>query len=503
MTQRASSLAGLSMITANYGNLELAEAIHKDWFRFLGGTPGEIVFVENGSPLPGQTALFQGVKNGWITKLLSVRPGAFDIGKHQAFIAEVSALAMSTRRNVLLYHLDVLVSRRGREDWLVDAERRLQSPSVYAIGGSFNAPSKSSDYDDEWYLSKKLSGNFALLPRTRYQEAWLRVAGSFLRSGFREEHPLPIPARRFIMEVGLEQLLESRDWRTLVRRESREWIILHTNLNGAELAAARERFFAGEGVERYLNAGDELLLPQKGGLKLKYFGQPGVSPVKQLRIAIGASPLGPLYRALLGKSLPPAPDEVEPPTLRELAMRSQHARDDLSVVVWVDEPGALKAGIAALVDALGGRPAQVIALIAAEDPAVDRVWQAHVDGSTDKLLVSRELSVGRGMSTATLIDHGVFAHAHCANYLLANASALESAAAWVPQALERLREPEGGPIYDPAGSSLDQARFALLKRGTLLADLEAQTGAPVIVGVGPGEHAPGHDPQLSARRGAA
>jgi hypothetical protein len=499
MTQRASSLAGLSMITANYGNLELAEAIHKDWFRFLGGQPGETVFVENGSPLPGQTALFNGVKNGWITKLLSVRPGAFDIGKHQAFIAEVSALAMSTKRNVLLYHLDVLVSRRGRDEWLIDADRRLQNPSVYAIGGSFNAPSKSSDYDDDWYLSKKLSGNFALLPRTRYQDAWLRVAGSFLRSGYREEHPLPIPARRFIMEVGLERLLESRDWRTMVRRESRDWIILHTNLNGAALAEARERFFAGEGVERYLNAGEELALPDNN-FKLKYFGQPGVPLLKQLRIAFGASPIGTLMRKVRGRELPPNPDEVEPPTLRELASRMTQQRDHLSVVIWVDDPAALKSGVDSLTRALGGRPAQVIALVSAHDAAVDRAWQAHVEGATDKLLVSRSLSAGRGISTATLIDHGVFAHAHCPNYLLANASALESAAAWVPQALAR---DASATIYDPAGSSLDHARFVMIKRATLLADLEAQTGAPVIVGVGPGNDAPGRDPEMNARRGAA
>ncbi len=481
------------MLTANYGNLDLAEAIHKDWYRFLGGQPGEVVFVENGSPLPGQTALFHGVKDGWITKLLSVRPGAFDIGKHQAFIAEVSALAMCTKRNALLYHLDVLVSRRGRDEWLVDAERRLQNPSVYAIGGSFNAPSKCSDYDDDWYLSKKLSGNFALLPRSRYQESWLRVAGSFLRSGYREEHPLPVAERRFIMEVGLERLLESQTWRTMVRRESRDWIILHTNLNGAALAEARERFLAGEGVERYLNAGDELLLPSSP-LKLKYFGQPGVPLSKQVRIALGA-----YRRKLLGQRVGPDPaDEVEPPTLRELAARMTQPREQLSVVIWVDDPAALKPGVDALTRALGGRPGQVIALASAHDPAIDRVWQAHVDGATDKLLVSRALSAGRGMSVATLIDHGVFAHAHCANYLLANASALESAATWAPQSLGNTT-----PTYDPAGSSLDDARFVLIERARLLADLEAQTGTPVIVGAGPSSDAPVRGPELNVRRGAA
>ncbi|HVZ33193.1 MAG TPA: hypothetical protein VG963_12255, partial [Polyangiaceae bacterium] len=189
------------MISANYGNASLAEASHRDWFRFLGGQPREVAFVENGSPLPEQATLFEGVRSGWLTKLLSVRPGTFDVGKHQAYIAEVSALAMATRPLALLYHLDVLAAQRGHDDWLVDAAARLRDPAVFAVGGSFNAPSKAAELSADFYLSKKLSGNFALLPRARYQEAWLRAAGSFLRSGYRDPHPLPAPERRFLMEV--------------------------------------------------------------------------------------------------------------------------------------------------------------------------------------------------------------------------------------------------------------------------------------------------------------
>ena len=81
-----------------------------------------------------------------------------------------------------------------------------------------------ADYDADHYLSKKLSGNFALLPRARYQESWLRIAGDFLRSGFRDEHPLPVATRRFVMEVGLERMLNAADWHTRVRREKDEMI---------------------------------------------------------------------------------------------------------------------------------------------------------------------------------------------------------------------------------------------------------------------------------------
>lgn len=484
MNPRAGALADLSMISANYGNLELAEAIHKDWFRFLGGEPGEVVFVENGSPLRGQTTLFEGVKQGWIDKLLSVRPGVFDIGKHQAFIAEVSALAMATRPLALLYHLDVLVSRHGHDDWLVDAQQRLQDPKVYAIGGSFNAPSKSAEYDEDWYLSNKLSGNFALLPRTRYQDAWLNVAGSFVRSGYREEHPLPVPARRFLMEVGLEKLLEKNEWRTMVRRETRDWSILHTNLNGPALAEARERALSGEGVDDYLNAGDAPTVTEHGK-DLKYFGQPEVSLARRVRIAVGASPVGPLYRKLLGRRmLPPIPEEMEPPTLRELASRSKGPLDQLSVVVFVDDPGALKAGLEALYTALGGRPAQVVALVSAQHPEVDRAWQTHVDGATDKLLVSRALPPEARIARETLVDHGVFAHAHCPGYLLCNASALTSAAANAPRLLEHLQDSKAtGLLAFPEGAALDVADLAVHSRIELLTDAERAGHQNAAVGV--------------------
>jgi len=486
MNPRAGALADLSMISANYGNLDLAEAIHKDWFRFLGGTPGEVVFVENGSPLKGQAALFQGVKQGWITKLLSVRPGAFDIGKHQAFIAEVSALAMATRPLALLYHLDVLVSRRGHDDWLVDAQQRLRDPSVYAIGGSFNAPSKCAEFDEDWYLSNKLSGNFALLPRTRYQDAWLRVAGSFLRSGYREEHPLPVKARRFIMEVGLEQLLESSDWRTMVRRETREWTILHTNLNGPELAAARMRVLSGEGVERrYLNAGDAPTVTEHGK-QLKYFGQPDEGMLRKVRVAVGASPLGPLYRRLLGRAAElPVPDETEPPTLRELSTRSRGPLDQLSVIVWVDDPTVLGVGLDSLYAALGGRPAQVLALLPAGAPAADRAWQAHVDGATDKLLISRSLPVEGGISLETMVDHGIFAHAHCPDYLLCRASALVGPLDWLPRLQARLQDGKASTLMSvPDGAPLAAAAAAAHRRIDMLVEAEAHGQGRVIVGVG-------------------
>ncbi|MDB4976260.1 MAG: hypothetical protein JWN48_4601 [Myxococcaceae bacterium] len=473
------------MISANYGNLELAEEIHKDWFRFIGGMPAEVVFVENGSPLRGQTALYQGVKAGWITKLLSIRPGTFDIGKHQAFIAEVSALAMATRQHALLYHLDVLVSRRGHEDWLVDAQNKLRDPGVFAIGGSFNAPSKVAEHDADWYLSTKLSGNFALLPRDRYRDAWLHVAESFLRSGYREEHPFPeVARRRFMMEVGLEQLLQTRAWRTMVRRETRNWSILHTNLNGAELAAARERLLQQRGIAPFLNAGDEPVLATEG-TKLTYFGQPEVSRTRQLRIVLGASPIGPLYRRILRRRDAPSVEETEPPTVRELAHQSGTWLDQLAVVLWVDDTRDLQARLQALYAALGGRPGQVVGLLPVAAEGADQAWEAHVNGATDKLLVSRSLPVGGGISLHTMVDHGVLAHAHCPEYLLCRASALDTLSEWLPSARTALVDSSRKQrVSFPHGGPLELAGAVVHRRADLIAELEGELHqAPMLGGV--------------------
>jgi hypothetical protein len=484
-TNRANALADVSMISANYGNLDLAEAIHQDWFRFLGGMPGEVVFVENGSPLTEQTRLFEAVKSGWITKLLSVRPGAFDIGKHQAFIAEVSALAMATRPFVLLYHLDVLVWQRGHDDWLVDAQQRLADAHVFAIGGSFNAPSRTKNHSRTWYWSDKLSGNFALLPRKRYQEAWLRIAGRFLRWGFRDEHPLPPAQRRFAMEVGFEQLMATRPWRTLVQRESPSWRIFHTNLNGAELRETRERFLRGDGIEPYLNAGDEPVVTQVGS-KLKYYGHPRLSRRRRLRVAVGASPLGPVYRRLLGRVHVPHVEEKEPLTVRDLTAERNELRDRVSFVVFVDDASKLRAGLESLREALGGRPEQVVALLPVGDPAVDQAWSAHVDGLTDKLLVSRSLPVAGGISLTTLVDHGVFAHAHLPDYVLCRASALERAGSWLPGALGSLEGTEAGAHLTcfPQGAALHSADAATQRRDLLLTQIETDTHSSAMLGVG-------------------
>ncbi len=486
MSSRAQILADISMISANYGNVAQAETIHRDWFRFMGGQPGEVVFVENGSPLDGQATLFEGVKQGWITKLLSVRPGALDIGKHQAYVAEISALAMATRRLALLYHLDVLVAQRGHDDWLLEATEQLRDPNVFAVGGSFNAPSKAAELSRDFYLSKKLSGNFALLPRARYQEAWLRIAGDFLRSGYRDAHPLPGPERRFLMEVGLEKLLASRDWHTVVRRESSDWAVFHTNLNGGELEAARERFLRGEDVAPCLNAGDEVLGPDNR-FKHKYFGQPDISLSRQLRVAFGATLLGRASRRLRGRRWDAAGAEGDAPNVGELAGDSTTLLDRLALVVWVDTPSSLASGLDAFYATLGARPRQVVALASAQDPAVDLAWRAHADGATDKLLVSRSLPAGAGPSFATLADHGVFAHAHSPIYALCRASALPALASSLLRALK-----EGSMTSSlalPEGAPLGRAQGFVRRRRDLLAELEARTQSVPVLGVGvPGEY---------------
>jgi hypothetical protein len=195
---------------------------------------------------------------------------------------------------------------------------------------------------------------------------------------------------------------------------------------------------------------------------------------------------------------------MEPPTLRELASRAKGPLDQLSVVVFVDEPGALASGLEALYAALSGRPVQVVGLVSAHDAEVDLAWQAHVDGVTDKLLVSRGLVAGARIARETLVDHGVFAHAHCPHYLLCNASALAGVVSHVPRLLEHLRDGKAsGLLTFPEGPPLEQADLAVHTRSELLADAERAGHKNPVVGVGVLADQPSQSNGAPARRGAA
>jgi len=305
------------------------------------------------------------------------------------------------------------------------------------------------------------------------------------------------------MEVGLERMLADGDWHTRVRRESPRWSVFHTNLNGEQLAAARTRFLTGQGIDAYLNSGD-VLMRQDNEFKVKYFGQPSPSAIKQLRVAVGASALGPIYRRILGRPTRPSEQEAaDPPTLGDLTRTRHSPLDDLAVVVWVDDPKQLASGLASLYAGIGGRPGQVLALVSAQDPAVDAAWQAHVDGCTDKLVVSRSLAPGEGPSVRAMVEHGVFAHAHCPSYLVCRASALADVTRWLPQAMSRIESDHdlASRISYPDGVPMPEAEGLVQKRRDLMQKLEAsQRVSPVVGAPAPSFSAPDAS---NGKRGAA
>jgi hypothetical protein len=78
--------------------------------------------------------------------------------------------------------------------------------------------------------------------------------------------------------------------------EDINWSVFHTNVHGEHLKKTREKYLARKDVKKYLNSGIGTYEhnPDKG----KYYGQPGPSLLKRLRIAFGKSALGPFWRSV-------------------------------------------------------------------------------------------------------------------------------------------------------------------------------------------------------------
>lgn len=290
----AEALDRLTLVTANFGDGLVLREIMQDWFDFLGGRPGQVVVVDNGSNRQTQDASWRCYQEGLIDKLLLVKPDHCDTGRHINYIAEHTAPAIATKPYILFFKIDCLPWRRGLDDWLVRAMEQLERDDTFAVGGSFNCDARHHDAWDGWYFSHKCSENFALMKRERFIAAMEESMGQYISSGFRG--PLFIQhadERHYLMELAMERYMQKHGLYTLARKEDADWTVFHTNVHDERLSKVRDDYKARRGVNRFMNAGNfEVKFPS--GV---WYGRPPLIPWhKRLRIAAGASALGPLWR---------------------------------------------------------------------------------------------------------------------------------------------------------------------------------------------------------------
>ncbi|MDP9174833.1 MAG: hypothetical protein M3O30_13360 [Planctomycetota bacterium] len=293
MIDSPTAISQISLVAANFGNAETFSAILEDWFRFLGGKPGEVVIVDGGSDQATQAMYWKLYCDGKIDKLQVIRPTHPDNNKDLCFIQEHTAGAIASKPYLLWFKSDTLPFRQGHDNWLSDAVGYLDRDDTFAVGGSFNIPSKHHDAWPGWYFSHKCSENFALMKRENFIKAMEEFAGEYIASGFRGMSPAQRGRQaRYLVEVAFEQFIAKHEKYTLVKVEDPTWTVFHTNVLGPDLVKVREDYLARRDVEKYMNA--QINNRIWGGC---YYGKPALK-WDHFKWTVGDSPLGPVIRAV-------------------------------------------------------------------------------------------------------------------------------------------------------------------------------------------------------------
>ncbi len=299
MTYTSNKLAEISLVSANFGNGLAYKDVLLDWFKFLGGKPKEVVVVDGGSDQKTQQVYWDLYQDGLIDKLQLIQPNHPDNSKDTCYIQEYTVGAISSNPYVLFFKIDTLPYREGHDDWLDEAITYLDREDVFAIGGSFNKPSKHHDAFDGWYFSHKCSLNFCLMKRSRFMAAMHEFANEYILAGFKGENPGEATNQaRWLVEVALEKYIQNHNVYTLCKVEDKTWTVFHTNVQGEHLRKTRERYLNREDVERFMNAGlDEgAAIPGQGKYYGNFYGKPRISLTKRIRIFLGKTPLGNYWR---------------------------------------------------------------------------------------------------------------------------------------------------------------------------------------------------------------
>jgi hypothetical protein len=290
---RAEALEKVALIGLNLGDGNVFKDILNDWFAFLGGRPGQVIMVDNGSEKETHSKVYEAYCEGMIDKLVLVKSGHCDTGNHQVFIGGHTSAALATKPYLLWFRIDVLPFRQGHDDWLPESISYLDRDDVFAVGGTYNFHVKHHDAWPGWYFSDRCSENFTLIKRSEFIRSMEEFCGEYISSGYATKNPATGQDRHLI-EVAWERYIQNHQKYTLMREEDATWSIFHTNVHGERLRKVRADYLARKGVTKFLNAASN-------GTRVPglYYGTPRLTAWSKLvRTRFGASAAGPYWRAL-------------------------------------------------------------------------------------------------------------------------------------------------------------------------------------------------------------
>lgn len=289
MVSQASKLSEVSLVSANFGNGLAYRDILLDWFKFLGGKPGEVVIVDGGSDIDTQKMYWKLYQEGLIDKLQLIPPHHQDNDKERCFIQEYTAGVIASNPYILWFKIDTLPYREGHDDWLEKAIADLDREDVFAVGGAFNRTYPHFNDRPGCYFSEACTINFSLMKRSTFMAVMQEFAGEYIASGFQGEHEFG----RFLLEKAFSAYMDRHKVYTLCKIEDPTWTVFHTNAQDKYLQIVRKKFLAREDIKTFMNP----CLSNDINQFLYYGKQPIQSGlVKKMKMAFGNTKAGSYWR---------------------------------------------------------------------------------------------------------------------------------------------------------------------------------------------------------------
>lgn len=293
-------LAQVSLVSANFGDGQAIPDVLEDWFRFLGGKPGEVVFVDGGSDHETQQVCWDLFTQGVIDKFQVIQSYHPENRRDACYVQEYYAGALASKPNVLFCKMDTLPFREGHKDWVAEALAFLERDDIFSFGGGLSLPHDHHPAWEGYYFSHVCSLNFALMKRKRFMGALHETANEYLLAGFTGENPSISWGPRYLVEYSFAEYIKRHGCYNLVKIEDETWTIFHTNSHGADLVQTRENYYARQDVTRYMNM--TLLSTEEMPVWKRYYGKKPPGMLRRLRYRLGSSRLGPPWRKLRKKA---------------------------------------------------------------------------------------------------------------------------------------------------------------------------------------------------------
>ncbi|NJR58865.1 MAG: hypothetical protein HC769_08395 [Cyanobacteria bacterium CRU_2_1] len=141
MSEQPSYLKDISLIIHPDGETTVSEETLLKWFDFLGGKPGEVVLVDNGSHIEVQDAYWTLFHKRLIDKLQLSQPSYREQAQAEEHIQIYMEGSIACKPYILWFSTHLIPHRQGQDDWLKEAIGYLDRDEVMAVSSSLNARS--------------------------------------------------------------------------------------------------------------------------------------------------------------------------------------------------------------------------------------------------------------------------------------------------------------------------------------------------------------------------